>query len=175
MFILNYKFPLDIFAFICLCTLIYYISVFVTDYSGPDSFLRNEEMETEETFFGRFVSPLGTRRASLNMGWMCWSGNPSADGIILGAVLMVQYSLLQLPLRFAEAQIAAIWAGRSVSRETSMHPHLLKTKRVSHLQTRPPPAAMGPTESNLTRRLPLGCPPASGHRHRSVQEPGGGR
>lgn len=33
------------------------VFVFVTDYSGPDAFWRNEEMETEETFFVRFFIP----------------------------------------------------------------------------------------------------------------------
>ena len=87
MFILNYEFPLNIFVSIRLCTLVYPVFIFVTDYFGPDAFLRNEEMETEETFFVRFLSLLGARRASLNMGWMCWSGNPLAYGIILGGCI----------------------------------------------------------------------------------------
>lgn len=164
-------------SFIHLCTLVYPVFVFVTDYSGPDAFWRNEEMETEETFFVRFFYPYSAPGGPVSI----WAGCVGL-GIrwpmesCRGAVLMVQYYLLQLPLRFAEAQIAAIWAGRSVSRETSMHPHFLKKKKSCHISRRaPPPAAMGPTESNLPRRLPLGCPPASGHRHRSVQEPGGGR
>jgi hypothetical protein len=139
-------------------------------------FLEMKRWKRKRHFFVRFLSLLGARRASLNMGWMCWSGNPSADGIILGAVLMVQYSLLQLPLRFAEAQIAAIWAGRSVSRETSIHPHLLKKKKTvtspdapaarchgTHgIQPHPPAAARlpsglraSPSECAGTRRRPV--------------------